>query len=96
LINDETALARSLGVNVVPKPYMIRFYPKTGRVSAAWQARTQNIREAIKLAILAPPNDSKNRKSVKKLLKNRSKEVESTITELMENGLDLTKWWEEE
>ena len=95
LINDEAVMARSLGINIGSKPYMIRLYPKTGRVSVAWQARTQGIKETIKLGILAPPNDSKNRKLVRELLRNRSDEVEAAIAEIIDNGFDYQRWWVE-
>ncbi len=94
LIDDETEIVRNLGVDVETKPYMIRYYPKSGRVSVAWNARTSSIKECVKLGILAPPNDTKKKEILRRILKSRPDEVESAIGEIENMGLEFDKWWD--
>ncbi len=90
LINNEKRIAESLGVKVVVSPYSIRYHQKTARVSVSWVARTANIHEAMKLAMVAPPNDVKKRKIMRASLRRRIHD------EFANNGIDLEKWWIED
>ena len=96
LINDEKRIAENLGVKVVVSPYSIRYHQKTGRVSVSWVARTANIHEAMKLAMVAPPNDVKKRKIMRASLKSKPDEVRRIHDEFADNGIDLKKWWIED
>ncbi len=77
-------------------PYSIRYHQKTGRVSVSWVARTANIHEAMKLAMVAPPNDVKKRKIMRASLRSKPDEVRRIYDEFADNGIDLEKWWIED
>ncbi|MHA1588220.1 MAG: hypothetical protein ACTSV9_05520 [Candidatus Thorarchaeota archaeon] len=96
LINDEKRIVKNLGVKVVVSPYSIRYHQKTGRVSVSWVARTANIHEAMKLAMVAPPNDVKKRKIMRASLRSKPDEARRIYNEFADNGIDLEKWWIED
>jgi len=73
LIDDEAGLAEKLGVRMRVYPECTTLYEKTGRVSIKWVATTQGIRNAIKLFMIAPPNDIRKNKIVQDWIATRAR-----------------------
>ena len=95
-MRDEERITSIIGIKIVTTPDQIRYFTKTGRVSVSWQARTANSIEAMKLAIIAPPNDVKKRNFLRGWLRSKSDEVEEICKYLAENNLEFRKWWVDE
>jgi hypothetical protein len=94
LIIDEVELVKSLGVGAVAVPSDVRYYPKTGRVTAVWQAYTTGLKEAIKLGVIAPPNDIQKRRQMRDLITGRPRTLKIVLRELEKKGMSYEKWWE--
>lgn len=94
LIHDEVDIVRELGVDVDVKPSDIKYYPKTGRVTAIWQAHTIGLKEAIKLGIVAPPNDSIKKAKAKRMISGNSVQRRIALIELKDSNIECEKWWE--
>ena len=95
LIHDEVSIVRELGVKVEVKPSDIKYYPKTRRVTAIWQAHTIGLKEAIKLGIVAPPNDIAKRTKMKIMISGHSTKRRETLIELKRNNIKFDQWWED-
>jgi hypothetical protein len=95
LICAEELLSNKLHVKTVPTPDQIRYFTKTGRVSVSWQGRTANSIEAMKLAIVAPPNDVNKRSLLEEWLRSNPDDVEEVCQYYMTKGITLHRWWED-
>jgi len=93
LINDEANLARDLGIEIEIKPYMIRYYKKTGRVTIAFNARTRGVRNAIRFMIIAPPNDKVKKNLAKKMLQSNPDITLEVLGKLNEEKIKIDEWW---
>jgi len=82
-IEDERHLAASNGIMTSEQtPGEVRYSLASDRVSAAWQVRTANERDAILWGIIASPNDKKKQKRVRDWMKknpSKVKEVEDKM-----------------
>ncbi|MHA1962448.1 MAG: hypothetical protein ACW99U_19765, partial [Candidatus Thorarchaeota archaeon] len=78
LIDDECAIAQSLGIEIALRPDSIRYYPKSDQLSVRWKARTKGKEDAIRWAQIAPPNDVRKREAVEEWLR---KEVENWLNQ---------------
>ncbi|MGY5852368.1 MAG: hypothetical protein RTU92_02245, partial [Candidatus Thorarchaeota archaeon] len=96
LVLDECAIAESLGIKVLAVPYDIRYFRKSGRVSVAWSARTANSEEALKLAIIAPPNDVKKREILKRWIRSKLIDADKYWNEFVRKGFEIERWWLDE
>ncbi len=94
LIDDEAGIIRSWGIDMPVVPSVVRFYPKTGRVTITWQARTAGLKEAIKLGIVAPPNDIKNRQKVKQMILENPEKSREALGDLRGKNIEFRVWWE--
>jgi hypothetical protein len=61
LLKSEQDLCRKLGIKTGRHLCYVRYYTKSGRVSAHWEAHTSSQKDVIKWWRLAPPNDVKKR-----------------------------------
>lgn len=61
LMRDEQRLCRKLGIKTGRHLCYVRFYTKSGRVSAHWEAHTSSQMDVEKWWRVAPPNDVKKR-----------------------------------
>ncbi|MFW9912916.1 MAG: hypothetical protein ACFFEU_10620 [Candidatus Thorarchaeota archaeon] len=93
LIEDGKKIAEQLEIKISIDPSNIRYYRRSGRVSIAWTARTKGVLQAMKLAIIAPPNDVKKRTLLRNILRRKSKFVEQALSELRDSGVDIEEWW---
>jgi hypothetical protein len=73
LIDDETEIARSLGIGVTLSPTSVKYFPKTGNVSVKWTASTTTKEDARLWAEDFPPNDERKRREVDSWLKEIAK-----------------------
>jgi len=93
LITDEVKIVRDRGIDVELNPSEIKYYPKSGRVSAIWQAHTTGMKEAIKLGMISRPNDILKERKVKEMILNNSTIASKAIEELENHEIDFEKWW---
>ncbi|MHA1769740.1 MAG: hypothetical protein ACTSV3_07840, partial [Candidatus Thorarchaeota archaeon] len=94
LILSIYGIAKRVGLNIPIVVDNIRFYHKTGRVSVAWRARTKKGNNAIRLAILAPPNDIVKKSVYREWLQSIPDEVDGALEELEAEGYTTTRWWD--
>ncbi len=92
---DTGALIKSLGVRIRIQPDEITYYEKTGRVSVSWTGRTCNLDEALKLGMIAPPNDVNKREKVRAMICERSEDATRVRKALVRSGLEIEAWWTE-
>jgi hypothetical protein len=96
LIEYEVEIARRLGVELIHEPQSIFYHKRTGAVTVSWNARTANKIEAIKLSMIAPPNDVKKRKVMQKTILNNPDIVDDILNAHTGNGVDIERWWNKE
>lgn len=93
LIKDEVEVVRGLGVKMDAKPYTIRYYERTGRVSVEWAAEPRSVFESIKLAMLAPANDEIKRGIMKDLIESHPEYVRRAKNYFAKKGTEVREWW---
>ncbi len=71
LIEDEKRIAQSLGIQITLVPSMVKYFPKTERVSIKWTAKTARKNDAERWADICPPNDERKRNDVESWLRER-------------------------
>ncbi|MFW9804642.1 MAG: hypothetical protein ACFFFC_18435, partial [Candidatus Thorarchaeota archaeon] len=91
VLAEHRALER-MGVTAVKTPVSVSYYNKSGRVSVAWRW-TVTGNEAIKLAIIAPPNDVEKRGILRNWLLSIPEEVLRIENELTIRGIEFKRWW---
>ena len=87
LMDNEAALAERIGITVHIYPEYITVYENTGRISLKWVAKAKSNDDAIRWALLAPPNDMRKNEKVQKWLAERPDEVERIRAQLQKEGL---------
>jgi len=92
-INDETQIIESLGVELSVAPICVHYHKKTGNVTVSWRWTTAGEKEAMKLAIIAPPNDVKKKSILGKWLLENPEETEKMYRELRSQDIDVSRWW---
>jgi hypothetical protein len=93
LINAEQRIMEILGIKDHKTPGTIRYHKRSGRVSVAWNLYPKGLRETIKLAIIAPPNDVRKRELVRNLLSSQSRLVRQVQQELSKKRIRIHEWW---
>ena len=88
----EQYVLERLGIESSRTPVCVSFYPKSGRVSVSWQWAVYGD-DAVRLAIIAPPNDVVKRNILASWLRRIPSRVEGIITELEGEGMKLNRWW---
>ncbi len=86
LLDDEATLAKQLGIEIHIYAENITLYEGTGRISLKWVAKTKSKDDAIRWALLAPPNDPKKSDKVKSWLAERPDDVERVRRQLQKEG----------
>ena len=86
LLEDEARMIRRLGISIGTKPQTIRYHKKTGKVSVGWVAKTDTFDDAIKWAVLCPPNDIGKRKKVMGFLSAHEEDCTRIKDELIKAG----------
>jgi hypothetical protein len=94
IIAEHRALEK-LEIKTVKAPISVNYYHKSGRVSVAWKW-TVTGDDAIKLAIIAPPNDAVKRGVLRKWLRSIPLDVEGILLDLELKGLKPNHWWKRE
>ncbi|TXT56992.1 MAG: hypothetical protein BAJATHORv1_20590 [Candidatus Thorarchaeota archaeon] len=84
-----------LGIKTRPRPNSIFYLKKSKRVSVSWIWAVHGPR-AVRLGIIAPPNDVRKRAIIKELLLSRSDDVSHELDRLSEEGFYVEQWWIEE
>ncbi|MFW9864076.1 MAG: sigma factor-like helix-turn-helix DNA-binding protein, partial [Candidatus Thorarchaeota archaeon] len=91
ILAEQRALQR-LDVESTRNPVNVSFYRKSGRVSVSWQW-TVSGDDAVKLAILAPPNDVVKRGILRSWLKRIPARVKEIISDLEQKEIQFEYWW---
>ena len=91
-MEDEKGMAEKLGLCTDTNPAYIRDSQKTGRFSVYWSARTSDVKDTVRWAILYPPNDARKRNMVKKWLSHHPNDLESVMEELTREGVPFEEW----
>jgi hypothetical protein len=79
LLLGELSICKDLGIKMTTRIEGINFYPESGRVSLQKRIATKKNEDAIRWALLAPPNDFHKRKKVEDWLKTQNPEEASLI-----------------
>ena len=93
LIDDEKRIAETLGIDVKVVASSVNWQERTGRVSISWTATPKDIFEAIKLGMIAPPNDVTKRGIVKEMLRRKNEDVEKALKFYEDRGVHIEQWW---
>jgi transcriptional/translational regulatory protein YebC/TACO1 len=93
LIMSEKHIVENPGIKVRCVPASVFYHGKTGRVSVAWVIHTASADEAMKLAMIAPPNDVKKRGILQDWLRSIPEDVRKVQAELVRSGIEAEKWW---
>jgi len=96
LIQYEVEIVKKLGVDFIKEPQSVFYHKRTGAVTVSWSARTANKIEAIRLAMIAPPNDVTKRRVMLKSILDNPDTVQKILSENTEQGIDIKKWWSDE
>ncbi len=95
-IEGEVRIATLLGIKVVSNPQSVFYHKRTGAVTISWGVRTTGKFEAIRFAMIAPPNDVKKKRVMHRAILDNPAIVEKILSEHRELGIVIRKWWEEE
>ncbi|MHA2133897.1 MAG: hypothetical protein ACW99J_08505, partial [Candidatus Thorarchaeota archaeon] len=93
LILGEKTVLDKLGVSTVTKPVSVFYFEKTGKVSVSWRW-TAFYDDAMKLAMIAPPNDTKKQGILRQWLLGNLEDVRRLQKELSHSGTEFETWWE--
>ena len=86
LMNDEVEILRDMGVESTPNLAGLTLHHKSGRLSARWIAQTNTVEDAMRLALLAPPDDIRKRKQVDEWISSRHRLREKVEQKLKKEG----------
>ncbi len=92
LVEGEVSVCRGLGIKIAKRPTIINLYEKSGRVTVQWLAITRRTEDAIRWALLAPPDDQRKRGQLVEGLKRLSSLVEKVAARLREEGKECS-WY---
>lgn len=92
LIDDETKIARSLGISISLKPARVSYFEKSDRVSVKWQARIKGYESKIRSALIIQPNcDTKETILSEWLAKQNVDDVKQAKMKLKSEGYLITE-----
>ncbi len=74
LVDDESAVAESLGIKITVKPDLIRYYPTGEKVSVRWRATTASKEDTVQWMRMCPPNDELKRSKAETWLREYQRE----------------------
>ena len=90
LMITEQGLLSRINAESIPTCTELFHYIGTGRVSALWRARTQSLDDAMRVAILAPPDDEIKKQHVRSWIKSESSRYRGILYELNERGIQMS------
>ncbi|MHA2425824.1 MAG: hypothetical protein ACXAEF_13620 [Candidatus Thorarchaeota archaeon] len=86
LLNDEIAGLGKLGIGASPYLSKVTYYEESGRVSSLWHASTKTSEDAMRAAILTPPEDVIKRDKVEKWVGENQELAERIRKNLLNDG----------
>lgn len=90
LIDDETTIARNLGISIRLRPVRISYFEISDRVSVQWGARVSGYKSKIKSALSIRPNfDTKEEAIVDWLSKQNVDDIQHTKMQLKSDGFSI-------
>ena len=92
-ILDEKSVFERVGIECKASPISIHFHGKSNSVTVSWRLKTASREEAIRLAILAPPNDEIKRRKMREWLRSIPDRVEEMYRQILKNGVTPRRWW---
>ena len=87
LMDDEQNGLGVLGIGTTPYLSKVTYYEGSGRVSSLWHARTNSIEDAMRAAILTPPEDVVKRDKVEKWIGENQELAKKVRQDLEKEGL---------
>ena len=88
----ETKLAKSIGLETTPNPDSIFYHRASQQVTVSWSAYVTG-EQAIRMGIVAPPNDAVKRKIMREWLLNNPEDVSRIVRELESSSIAVRRWW---
>ncbi|MHA1289405.1 MAG: hypothetical protein ACTSPB_18610, partial [Candidatus Thorarchaeota archaeon] len=96
LINDEMDyIMKPLGIELEPKPSMVYYFKDSERLSSRWSAGTTNIDQAVRWALIAPPNHPEKMEKVVEFVISRSDATTKMKQKLLNEGFEIHSDWED-
>ena len=87
LMEDERELLGEIGVKTASYFVKVTLYEGTGRLSTLWHGRTRDISDAMRVGILAPPDDNAKRLAVEEWIKAHPLKAQEVKAQLKMEGL---------
>jgi hypothetical protein len=95
LLKDEVEhIMGPLGIAMTMNPKTVIYYRKSGRLSVSWDARTSSKMDAVKWALIAPPNHPEKMSAVVKFVTENKESVEKAKEEIRQMGQKIHAAWE--
>jgi len=95
LLKDEVEqMMKPLGISMAVRARNVIYYRDSQRLSVSWEARTSSIADAIKWALIAPPNHPKKMSAVVKFVTENKDSIEKAKEEIQRMGLGVHPTWE--
>jgi len=96
LLDDEVyRILVPLGIEMTIEDTYITHYIASGRVSVERKAHTLHMRDAVRWALLAPPDHPRKMERVVKFIREHPKTVEMVKAKIEADGLHVDPVWEE-
>ncbi|MFW9850332.1 MAG: hypothetical protein ACFFF4_14465, partial [Candidatus Thorarchaeota archaeon] len=89
MVGEEKMLSR-IQVESIDNCDEITYYLETGRVSALWRARTRTKDDAMRVAILAPPDDVVKRTEVLNWIQTQPKRYKRILNEIIDRNHQMS------
>ncbi len=90
LIDDEKAIATSLGIHINLNPVRISYFEKSNRISIRWEARVSGYESKIRSALIIKPNfDTKEKVLLDWLSKQNENDVQQSKIQLASEGFHV-------
>jgi hypothetical protein len=94
-MDDEEKMANRLGIHLEVNPEEVAVY-RSCRISVKWEATTNDTKSMIRWALICSPNHPEKEVALNRwLAKHNDEEVQQVISELQNEGFNVSKNWRE-
>lgn len=95
LIDEVNHVMKPLGIDLHPKPQMVYYHTKSERLSVKWSVSTSNIDQAIRWALVSPPDHPAKMKKVVDFVEKHPDATERMKQNVLDDGLRIHPDWRE-
>jgi hypothetical protein len=95
-IKDEKLIIEKLGIRLNDTPVSVFHHEKSKNVTVSWRWTTAGEIYAMRFAIIAPPNDVKKRRILRKWLLENRETTEKMHRQLSSRDVEVNRWWIDE